>query len=144
MSTADVTPESYAAEPVRFDALEVVDLVAEAAAVGDRYRNMVISRVNRHCLRLAVLEEDYPWHVHPTSDELFVVLEGRLAIDLVDGRELRLDAGQCTVIPAGTVHRTRGIGRTVNLCFEELAAETVFGASPDVPDDEDDVDARSG
>jgi hypothetical protein len=25
-----------------------------------------------------------------------------------------------------TVHRTRAVGRTVNLCFEELAAETVF------------------
>jgi hypothetical protein len=29
-------------------------------------------------------------------------------------------------IPAKTIHRTRAIGRTVNLCFEELGAETVF------------------
>jgi len=29
-------------------------------------------------------------------------------------------------IPAMTIHRTRAIGRTVNLCFEELGAETVF------------------
>jgi hypothetical protein len=24
------------------------------------------------------------------------------------------------------VHRTRGVGRTVNLCFEDLAADTEF------------------
>ena len=49
-----------------------------------------------------------------------------LAIDLEDGRELRLYPWQSVTIPAMTVHRTRAIGRTVNLCFEELAAETVF------------------
>ena len=40
--------------------------------------------------------------------------------------ELRLESWQSVTIPAATVHRTRAIGRTVNLCFEELAAETVF------------------
>jgi hypothetical protein len=29
-------------------------------------------------------------------------------------------------VPAGTIHRTRAIGRTVNLCFEDLRAATVF------------------
>lgn len=135
MSVIDVTPESYAEEPVRFDALEIVDIVAEAAAVSERYRNMVISKVNEHCLRLAVLEEVYPWHVHPTSDELFFVVEGCLMIDLADGRELRLDAGQCATLPAGTIHRTRATGRTVTLCFEELSADTVFVPTPDLHED---------
>ena len=29
-------------------------------------------------------------------------------------------------MPAGTVHRTRAVGRTVNLTVEALGAETVF------------------
>ena len=29
-------------------------------------------------------------------------------------------------VPAGVIHRTRGVGRTVNLCFEDLAADTEF------------------
>jgi mannose-6-phosphate isomerase-like protein (cupin superfamily) len=37
-----------------------------------------------------------------------------------------LEPWQAIVIPAGTVHRTRAIGRTVNLTFELLAADTVF------------------
>jgi mannose-6-phosphate isomerase-like protein (cupin superfamily) len=57
---------------------------------------------------------------------LFIVVEGLLAIDLADGRELRLRPWQTVTIPTKTVHRTRAIGRTVNVCFEELAAETVF------------------
>jgi hypothetical protein len=41
---------------------------------------------------------------------------------------------QMVTIPAATVHRTRAIGRTVNLCFEDLAAETVFVDASGVAD----------
>jgi mannose-6-phosphate isomerase-like protein (cupin superfamily) len=126
----DSTAESYASEPVRYPSLHVVDLAAEGAAVTERYRNMVINRVNDNCMRLGVLDEAYRWHYHPTSDELFVVVSGCLAIDLKDNRELHLQPWQCVTIPAMTVHRTRALGRTVNLCFEKLAAETVFVDAP--------------
>ena len=120
------TPEAYASEPVRFPPLVVVDLAIEAIAVTDAYRNQVISQVNTSCLRLAVLSGDYPWHQHPGSDELFLVMEGQFEIELADGRILKLGPWQSVVVPAGTVHRTRGVGRTVNLTFETVAAETVF------------------
>ena len=42
----DSPAERYAKEPVRYPALQIVDLAAEGAAVTERYRNMVISRVN--------------------------------------------------------------------------------------------------
>ena len=122
----DSTAESYANEPVKYPPLQLIDLSAEGAAVTDRYRNMVVNRVNDSCLRLAVFDEVYRWHYHPTSDELFIVVEGCLAIDLEDNRELRLLPWQCLTIPAKTLHRTRALGRTVNLCIEKLSAETVF------------------
>lgn len=116
----------YMQEPVRYPALQVIDLAGEAAAVKEPYRNMVLSRVNQSCLRLAVFEGDYRWHRHPTSDELFIVLEGELLIELEGGRSLRLGPLQAASVPAGTLHRTRGVGRTVNLCFEDWAAKTEF------------------
>jgi hypothetical protein len=118
--------EDYAAEPVRFPPLTVLDIRAEGAAVTDAYRNQVLCQVNSSCLRLAVLSGEYPWHRHPHSDELFLVVEGALEIELEDGRKLRLGPWQSAVVPAGTVHRTRGIGRCVNLTFEAVAAETEF------------------
>jgi len=122
----DSTAQKYADEPVRYPPLQVIDLEAEGSAVTERYRNMVINRVNDSCLRLAVFAEAYRWHYHPASDELFIVLSGCLAIDLADGRELRLKPLECVTIPAMVRHRTRALGRTVNLCFERAAAETVF------------------
>ena len=126
MTPSVPSAETYANEPVRHPPLTIVDIGTEAAAITEVYRNQVLSRVNTSCLRLAVLSGDYPWHRHPHSDELFLVVEGSLEIDLADGRTLRLERWQSVVVPAGAVHRTRGIGRTVNLCFEDLAAETVF------------------
>jgi mannose-6-phosphate isomerase-like protein (cupin superfamily) len=118
--------EDYASEPVKYPALVVVDVAAEQRRVTERYRNMVLNQVNTSCVRLAVFEGEYRWHHHPDSDELFLVVEGRLEIDLRDDRTLVLGPWQSVVIPAATVHRTRAVGRTVNLTFESFAAQTVF------------------
>ena len=122
--------EDYAEEPVSFPPLTIVDVAAEAAAVQGDYRNQVLSRVNTSCLRLAVMTGEYRWHRHPDADELFLIVEGRLEIDLAGGTTLSLDPWQSVVIPAGTVHRTRARGRTVNLTFEQVGAATVFERVP--------------
>ena len=124
----------YVSEPVMYPSLHVFDVTREAAGISTKYRNVVLNRINGGCLRLAVMSGEYPWHSHPHSDELFLVVEGRLVIELSDGRSLTLGPWQALTVPAGTVHRTRAEERTVNLCLEELAAETVFrdrGASID-------------
>jgi mannose-6-phosphate isomerase-like protein (cupin superfamily) len=118
--------DGYKAEPVQFPPLAVVDLAAEGASITGAYRNLVALQVNDHCLRLAAFDGVYPWHQHPKSDELFLVVEGALVIELADGRSLRLGPWQAATVPAGTVHRTLTEGRTVNLCVEALAADTVF------------------
>ena len=120
------TAAEYSSEPVKYPSLRVIDLADEAKSVTEDYRNQVLTRVNDSCLRLAVFEGKYRWHVHPVSDELFVVLEGAIVIELQDGSSIRIGPLQAATVPAGVVHRTIGVGRTVNLCVEKLQAETVF------------------
>ena len=117
-------------EPILFPHLAVVNLATEGAASTSAYRNVVINRVNDHCLRLSAFEGDYRWHFHPGSDELFVVVDGRLAIDLADGSAFQLGPWDMVTIPAGVVHRTRALPRAVNLTVEHFGAETTFVASP--------------
>ena len=118
--------QEYSAQTARFPALAVVDIRAEQAVVTDSYRNEVLVDVNNDCVRLAVFEGEYRWHRHPDSDELFLVVAGTLQIDLEDGRRLELGEWQSVVIPAGTLHRTRALGRTINLTCEKIRARTVF------------------
>jgi mannose-6-phosphate isomerase-like protein (cupin superfamily) len=132
MTSRFPSAQEYSAQTARYPALAVVDIraeqaeQAEVAEVAEAYRNQVLVDVNTHCMRLAVFEGEYRWHHHPDSDELFLVVAGTLQIDLADGHRLELGEWQSVVIPAGTVHRTRAIGRTVNVTFEEHGARTVF------------------
>lgn len=126
MSELFPSAEAYADEAVRYPALTVVDIHAEQRVVTEGYRNTVLQRVNTHCLRLAIFKGEYRWHRHPASDELFLVVEGRLEIELAGGEVFVLGPWQAVTIPAGTVHRTRAVGRTVNLTFEALGAQTEF------------------
>jgi mannose-6-phosphate isomerase-like protein (cupin superfamily) len=122
--------QEYSAQTARYLALAVVDIRAEQAAVTESYQNLVLLNVNSDCMRLAVFEGEYRWHHHPDSDELFLVVAGTLQIDLVGGNRIELGEWQSVVIPAGTVHRTRAIGRTVNLTCERSGAQTVFDEPP--------------
>ncbi|HMA01640.1 MAG TPA: cupin domain-containing protein [Gemmatimonadaceae bacterium] len=117
-------------ESILHPPLRVLNLAAEGAASTEPYRNVVINRVNESCLRLAAFEVEYPWHFHPDSDELFIVVDGTLEIDFVHEPTLRLEVWDMITIPAGVVHRTRARGRTVNLTFEHLEAATTFVSDP--------------
>jgi mannose-6-phosphate isomerase-like protein (cupin superfamily) len=116
----------YSAETARHPALTVVDIRAEQSRVTDAYRNQVLFNVNADCMRLSVFEGQYRWHHHPDSDELFLVVAGQLEIEFEGGSQVTLTEWQSIVVPAGTVHRTRAIGCTVNITCEMQNARTVF------------------
>jgi len=118
--------QEYSAQTACHPALAVVDIRVEQAAVTESYRNQVLFNVNNDCMRLSVFEGEYRWHLHPDSDELFIVVAGTLQIDLGGGGRIELAEWQSVVIPAGTVHRTRAVGRTVNVTYEKNGAKTVF------------------
>ncbi|PEZ10533.1 hypothetical protein CN326_01130 [Bacillus sp. AFS018417] len=106
--------------------LEKVNLLEMTRNITEQYKNFVVSDVNNHCLRIAVFIGEYDWHFHSNSDELFMVLEGELLIDFQDRETIALKANDTLCIPAGTIHRTRALKRTVNLCFEDVDADTVI------------------
>jgi mannose-6-phosphate isomerase-like protein (cupin superfamily) len=122
--------DEYTAQDARYPDLRVIDIRVLEQAVREPYRNDVLSNVNCECLRLSVFEGEYRWHRHPDSDELFMVVAGKLQIDLAGTGTVELTEWQYMVVPAGTVHRTRAIGRTVNVTFEKRHAQTVFTGPP--------------
>lgn len=130
METRFPPADEYSAQRAQHSPLSVVDIRTCQQAVTEPYRNEVLSNVNGDCLRLAVFEGEYRWHCHPESDELFLVVAGRLQIELAGRDTLELTEWQSVVVPAGTIHRTRAIGRTVNLTCERQGAGTVFVEAP--------------
>jgi mannose-6-phosphate isomerase-like protein (cupin superfamily) len=104
--------------------LTVVDVQQETREIKS-YKNVPLSLINDHVIRLSVMTEPFYWHYHPDSDETFLVLEGIVCIDLED-RTVELGPGQLFTIPANVRHLTRPQGnRSVNLTFELAAMETI-------------------
>src|SRR5262245_57125282 len=126
MTSRFPSADEYSAEKARYAGLAVVDIRSYAQAITEQYRNDVLSNINNDCMRIAVFEGEYRWHHHPDSDELFLVVAGKLQIDFADNDAVELTEWQSVVVPAGTVHRNRAIGRTVNITFEKQGARTVF------------------
>ncbi len=105
-------------------ALLPIDIKQETGEV-NYYKNVPLSIVNDHIVRLSVMTEPFYWHYHPNSDETFLVLEGVLCIDLED-RTIELAPSQLITIPANIMHRTRPkYNRSVNITFERENIQTV-------------------
>jgi mannose-6-phosphate isomerase-like protein (cupin superfamily) len=96
----------------------VIDVGAEAAA-HEPWFNQTLTQIDDAVVRLGIIEGDFHWHKHDDQDEFFLVLEGRLLIDIEDGETVTLDPNQGFSVSKGVVHRTRAPeGRTVILMVE--------------------------
>ena len=102
----------------KYGQLTHIDLAAEGAA-HDPWANQTLTTVSDSVVRLAVIEGRLvDWHKHEHEDEFFLVLEGRLELE-VEGREpFVLGPHQGVTIPRGIVHRPHALGRTVVLMVE--------------------------
>jgi mannose-6-phosphate isomerase-like protein (cupin superfamily) len=101
----------------KFGQSALIDVGAEAAA-HEPWFNQTLTSVNDAVIRLGVIHGDFHWHKHAVEDEFFLVLEGRLLIDIEFADTVTLDPQQGYTVPRGVVHRTRAPERTVILMVE--------------------------
>ena len=102
---------------ILYPPLEVIQEKELADSCKFRWYNQTLCQVNGAVVRLGVVQGEYHWHQHVDDDEFFYVVEGKLLIDL-KGRTMELEPRQGTVVPKGTLHRTRAPQRTVVLMVE--------------------------
>ena len=85
-----------------------IDLAAKLATFSEAWQPRTVTLFNGHDVMVAKLRGEYHWHVHPDTDDFFLVLAGCLEIDLEDGSMVTLTPGQLYVVPKGVRHRPRG------------------------------------
>ena len=64
----------------------------------------VISELNDYQIKLVKIQGDFIWHNHSETDELFLVIEGKMKIEFKD-RTVELNKGELYVVPKGVEHR---------------------------------------
>ncbi len=74
-----------------------------AAALTESWSPRVIAEVDDAYVKVAKLHGSFTWHAHEQEDELFLVLGGRLRIELEDGA-VELGEGEMYLVPKGVRH----------------------------------------
>lgn len=85
-------------------ALSGIDVHAELRLVEAYWTPRVIGRVNDQYIKVARLLGELVWHAHEAEDEMFLVVSGRLRIQLPGEQEVVLTPGQFHVVPRGVRH----------------------------------------
>ena len=105
-------------------------VLAEAfTRFADTWSPKVAGDINGMQVKLAKFEGEFTWHHHEVEDELFLVIDGRLRIDLEDGA-VELEPGEFVVIPHGVEHRPVALP-TANVVLFEPKTTLNTGTSDD-------------
>lgn len=64
----------------------------------------IIAQLNDYHFKLAKVQGEFVWHDHPETDEVFIVVKGKLDILFRDGK-ISLTEGEMFVVPKGLEHK---------------------------------------
>lgn len=81
-----------------------LNLAEKLSLFSEYWQPKVVAEMNDYQFKLAKMKGEFVWHDHPDTDEVFLVLEGKLRILLKD-REVALGPGEMFVVPKGVTHK---------------------------------------
>jgi len=81
-----------------------VNLAEKLAGFTEHWQPRTVAEFNGHDIMVVKAKGEFVWHKHDETDDLFLVLRGRLVIQLRDG-DVELGPGELFVVPKGVEHR---------------------------------------
>jgi mannose-6-phosphate isomerase-like protein (cupin superfamily) len=96
-----------------------VNLQEKLAEIDEPFRPGIVGFYNENKIQLGKVRGEFVWHSHPETDDLFLVVSGRLVIDLPH-RSVELGPGELFVVPKGVPHRPRADGEAHILLVEPV------------------------
>jgi mannose-6-phosphate isomerase-like protein (cupin superfamily) len=80
-----------------------VNLAEKLALIDRHFSPKIVGELNDYKLALVKAKGEFVWHSHPDTDDFFLVVAGRLTIQLRD-RDVELGPGELYVVPRGVEH----------------------------------------
>jgi mannose-6-phosphate isomerase-like protein (cupin superfamily) len=83
--------------------VEKVNLAEKLAAVDAPWQPKIVADLNDAYVKVVKFDGEFLWHHHDDEDELFLVVSGRMRMQLRDGDQV-LGPGELIVVPRGVEH----------------------------------------
>lgn len=80
-----------------------VNLATKLSTFSDTYHPRIVAAFNGHDVMVVKADGPFVWHKHDETDDFFLVLRGRMTIQLRD-QDIELGPGELCVVPKGVEH----------------------------------------
>jgi len=81
-----------------------INLGEKFSKFSEHWTPKVIAEMNDYQFKLVKIEGEFIWHNHSDTDEVFIVIEGRMFIEF-DNETIELNEGEMYVVPKGVQHK---------------------------------------
>ena len=97
--------------------MEKVNLAQKLGLFAEHWSPKTVATLNDYKIMVVKVKGDFVWHRHDDTDDFFLVLSGRLTVQL-RGRDVVLEPGELFVVPRGEEHCPRADEETHILLIE--------------------------
>ena len=84
--------------------MKKINLKSKFKEFNETWSPKVIAEMNNYQFKLVKVKNDFIWHQHDDTDEVFIVLEGKIFIEF-EKETIELNEGEMIVVPMGTKHK---------------------------------------
>jgi mannose-6-phosphate isomerase-like protein (cupin superfamily) len=112
--------------------MESINLAQKLALFSEHWQPRVVGQFNGHDIMVAKVKDEFVWHKHDDTDDFFLVLSGRISIQMRDG-SVTLGPGEIFVVPKGVEHRPVAQGEAHILLIEPQGTPNTGDVSTAAP-----------
>ncbi len=84
--------------------MKAINLSEKLAKFSEHWSPKIIAQYNGNDVMVVKFQGEFPFHAHAETDDLFLVLKGRITMELRD-RKVELGPGELFIVPKGIEHR---------------------------------------
>ena len=81
-----------------------INLKEKLSKFSEHWTPKIIAEMNDYQFKLVKIKGDFVWHDHKDTDEVFIVLEGKMTIEF-EKETVELNEGDMYVVPKGIQHK---------------------------------------
>ena len=85
--------------------MSAINLASKLSTFSDHWKPRTVGTFNGHDLMVVKVKGEFVWHTHADTDDFFLVLSGKMHVEMRDGT-VELGPGEMYVVPKGVEHRT--------------------------------------
>jgi len=83
--------------------MKAINLAEKLSSFAEHWQPRTVAEFNGHDLMVVKVKGAFVWHKHDDTDDFFLVLKGRVTIQMRDG-DVTLGPGEMFVVPKGVEH----------------------------------------